>query len=45
MEKITFDINALQADEDLIEAVPQAISRLSDLELALVGGGIGDTVL
>ena len=35
----------LDSDQDAAEPVVGPLTKLSDLELAFVGGGIGDTVL
>jgi hypothetical protein len=44
MDKNLFGINVVS--NDLPEPVEQATcAELSDLQLALVGGGIGDTIL
>ena len=45
MEKKIFEFFGSMDAAFVVEPQPSTVSELSDLQLALVGGGIGDTVL
>jgi hypothetical protein len=45
MDKNIFEINDAQRPDAMDQVQSEGSSELSDLQLALVGGGIGDTIL
>jgi len=45
MDKSQLDFSKMLAEQDVSQDLGTPVSQLVEMQLALVGGGIGDTVL